>query len=205
MTKWLFLAAPALVSSLGCKDSLRLVFEIFKLSGRILCDAPSPIFHNYENPISQCDKFKEFCFDSSKVDFIGKTSIEKICPKTCGTCSESESRAESFSNCSPSEQKNCEQICIKSEQSNRNGLIWHDLECNYWTTISIGIFFFKNLLNQSKANFNVNVIPASLFNRMVHVLMLMNVLNQVQIHVNMEWNVSTHQAAIFAKPTKFVK
>ena len=85
-------------------------------------------------PLSQCDKFKEFCFDSSKVDFIGKTSIEKICPKTCETCSESESMAESFSNCLPSEQKNCEQICIKSEQSNRNGLYnlrtkKHDFKC----------------------------------------------------------------------------
>ena len=121
-----------------------------KLRGGIWCDAPSSIFNNYENPISQCDKFKEFCFDSSKVDFIGKTSIEKICPKTCGTCSESESRAESFSNCSPSEQKNCEQICIKSEQSNRNGLIWHDLECNYFTTISIGIIFSKFYLTIPK-------------------------------------------------------
>ena len=27
MTKWLFLATPALVTSLGCKDSLRLVFQ----------------------------------------------------------------------------------------------------------------------------------------------------------------------------------
>lgn len=188
MTKWLFLAAPALVSSLGCKDSLRLVFENFKLSGGILCEAPSSIFNSYENPKSQCDKFKEFCFDSSKVDFIGKTSIEKICPKTCGTCSESESRAESFSNCSPSEQKNCEQICIKSEQSNRNGLIWHDLDCSYCTTISIStIFFFKIFLfNHRKANFNVNVIPVLLFNRMVHVLMLMNASSPVQIHVNME-------------------
>ena len=137
MTKWLFLAAPALVSSLGCKDSLRLVFQNVTMRGGTFCDAPSPIIsynlYDYnENHKSQCDKFKEFCFNSSKVDFIGKTSIEKICPKTCGTCSESESRAESFSNCSPSEQKNCEQICIKSEQSNRNGLIKvHGLECNY--------------------------------------------------------------------------
>ena len=46
---------------------------------------PPPRLYDYnENPKSQCDKFKEFCFDSSKVDFIGKTSIEKICPETCG-------------------------------------------------------------------------------------------------------------------------
>ena len=138
MTKWLFLAAPALVSSLGCKDSLRLVLQNVTMRGGTFSDAPPRLYDNNENPKSQCDKFKEFCFDSSKVDFIGKTSIEKICPKTCGTCSESESRAESFSNCSPSEQKNCEQICIKSEQSNRNGLIKvHGLECNYCTTIGI--------------------------------------------------------------------
>ena len=42
--------------------------------------------------ISKCPELKNLCFKADSFHLIGDAKVEKVCPKTCGTCDDSDAR-----------------------------------------------------------------------------------------------------------------
>ena len=64
--------------------------------------------------INKCKDLKSLCFKSDAFKLIGDAKVEKVCPKTCGLC-EDDSRGARVSECSLTQQRKCEQICMVDE------------------------------------------------------------------------------------------
>ena len=65
--------------------------------------------------INKCKDLKNLCFKSNGFKLIGDAKVEKVCPRTCGLCSDEDERSARISECTLSQQRKCEQICLVDE------------------------------------------------------------------------------------------